>query len=123
MSKAKVMTIFGMMVLLCALIQSNIASAATFTVGDSKGWTFNVAGWENGKSFKAGDVLVFNYPKGVHTVVGVGQNGYNTCNPSAGQVFTSGSDRITLKKGGNFFICGVDSHCKNFGMKIAVNAS
>ncbi|KAL3515604.1 hypothetical protein ACH5RR_022506 [Cinchona calisaya] len=123
MSKAKVMTIFGMLVFLCVLIQSYIVNAATFTVGDGSGWTFNVAGWENGKSFQAGDVLVFNYPQGAHNVVAVGQGGYNSCNPSGGKVFNSGSDSITLNKGSNFFICGIGSHCQTGGMKIAVNAS
>lgn len=36
---------------------SNTAHATTYTVGDSTGWIFNLAGWENGKSFKAGDTL------------------------------------------------------------------
>lgn len=32
-------------------------AAATYTVGDSNGWTFNVESWTDGKSFRAGDVL------------------------------------------------------------------
>lgn len=43
--------------LLFLLIHSEIAQAATYTVGDSGGWTFNVVNWPNGKRFKAGDVL------------------------------------------------------------------
>lgn len=39
------------------LIHSEIAQAATYTVGDSGGWTFNVVNWPNGKRFRAGDVL------------------------------------------------------------------
>lgn len=39
---------------LSLLVQSE---AATYTVGDSTGWRFNVAGWENGKQFQAGDTL------------------------------------------------------------------
>ena len=31
--------------------------AATYTVGDAAGWSFNVVGWPNGKTFRAGDVL------------------------------------------------------------------
>jgi hypothetical protein len=45
------------MALLCLLIQSELAEAAVYSVGDSKGWTFNAVGWPNGKRFRAGDVL------------------------------------------------------------------
>ena len=31
--------------------------AVTYTVGDAGGWAFNVVGWPNGKTFRAGDVL------------------------------------------------------------------
>jgi len=31
--------------------------AATYTVGDSSGWTFNTDTWPKGKRFRAGDVL------------------------------------------------------------------
>ena len=46
------------MVLLFMLIcQFEMGSAATYTVGDAGGWTFNVASWPNGKHFRAGDIL------------------------------------------------------------------
>lgn len=31
--------------------------AAVYTVGDSRGWTFNVVNWPQGKRFLAGDQL------------------------------------------------------------------
>ncbi|KAK6135416.1 hypothetical protein DH2020_030835 [Rehmannia glutinosa] len=43
--------------LLGLLLHGSPAHAANYTVGDSSGWTFYVAGWENGKNFKAGDTL------------------------------------------------------------------
>lgn len=43
--------------LLCLFVHGEIASAATYTVGDSGGWTFNVVNWPGGKTFSAGDVL------------------------------------------------------------------
>lgn len=46
-------------VVVCLLNYSNSALAASYTVGDS-GWKFNVAGWENGKNFVAGDTLGTN---------------------------------------------------------------
>ncbi|KAL3515606.1 hypothetical protein ACH5RR_022508 [Cinchona calisaya] len=122
MSKAKVMTIFGTMVFLCIFIQSNIVSADTFIVGDSNGWNINVSGWENSKIFRAEDVLVFKYPKGVHNVVKVvDRHGYTVCDPTGGEEYNSGNDSITLKEGGNGFICSVGSHCTR-GMKIFIDA-
>ncbi|RZS18217.1 hypothetical protein BHM03_00050451 [Ensete ventricosum] len=43
--------------LLCLLLLCEIGEAAVYTVGDSKGWTFNTVGWSKGKRFRAGDVL------------------------------------------------------------------
>lgn len=40
-----------------ALFNGEAAEAASFTVGDAKGWVFNVNDWPNGKCFKAGDTL------------------------------------------------------------------
>ncbi|KAI6689495.1 hypothetical protein NL676_026323 [Syzygium grande] len=37
------------------------AKAATYVVGRSEGWTFNMENWPNGKSFRAGDTLIFKY--------------------------------------------------------------
>lgn len=43
----------ALVALLCLLVHSEIASAATYTVG----WMFNVVHWPDDKSFSAGDVL------------------------------------------------------------------
>ncbi|PSS29170.1 Chemocyanin like [Actinidia chinensis var. chinensis] len=110
---------------LCAavLLRIEVAQAATFTVGDTGGWTFGVQNWPNGKTFRAGDILVFNYMPGMHTVVEVDKAGYDSCKiPANAKVFSSGKDRITLVKGGNYFICGIPGHCQA-GMKIAVIAN
>jgi len=43
---------------LCFLVlYSEMAHAATYTVGGSAGWTFNSVGWTKGKRFRAGDTL------------------------------------------------------------------
>lgn len=52
---AMVATVF--LCMLMFMLHSEMAHAATYTVGDSGGWTFNVAGWPNGKRFRAGDTL------------------------------------------------------------------
>ncbi|CAL9762465.1 unnamed protein product [Musa acuminata subsp. burmannicoides] len=109
--------------LLCLLIHSEVAEAATYVVGGNSGWTFNVASWPRGKSFRAGDVLVFNYNPSVHNVVAVSAAGYNSCSaPKGSRVYTSGKDRITLARGTSYFICSFAGHCQS-GMKIAVTAA
>ncbi|KAK4563318.1 hypothetical protein RGQ29_005718 [Quercus rubra] len=122
--------------LLGMLLHCGNVLAATYTVGDAGGWTFNVVGWPNGKTFRAGDVLVFNYNPTFHNVVGVvfnygpgehdvnsvNQQGYDTCTVSSGaKTYETGSDIIKLVKGKNYFICSFPGHCTN-GMKIAINA-
>lgn len=49
--------IFTVAALLCLMVHTGHVLAATYTVGGSGGWTFNVDSWPKGKSFKAGDIL------------------------------------------------------------------
>ncbi|PKA53561.1 Basic blue protein [Apostasia shenzhenica] len=108
--------------LLLLLLHSELADSATFTVGDSGGWTFNTVNWTKGKRFRAGDVLVFKYNPSVHNVVVVDAGGYNACTtPRGAKVYRSGNDRVKLARGANYFICNFPAHCEG-GMKIAVNA-
>ncbi|KDP38892.1 hypothetical protein JCGZ_05049 [Jatropha curcas] len=105
MEKGRGSAMLGMVLVSILAVQLEMANAAIYIVGGSNGWTFNVAGWPKGKSFKAGDVL-----------------GYTSCNPPKGaKTYTSGKDRIKLVKGQNFFICSFPGHCQG-GMKIAVTA-
>lgn len=60
MLEKKSIAICGITMVLGMLVLNNTANAATYKVGDATGWTFNVAGWENGKNFKADDVLGIN---------------------------------------------------------------
>ncbi|XP_023525706.1 basic blue protein-like isoform X1 [Cucurbita pepo subsp. pepo] len=97
-------------------------AAATFVVGDSNGWNLGVEGWPNGKVFRAGDILRFNYNPIIHNVVAVDEGGYRSCiAPRGAKVFNSGKDEIKLSTGHNFFICTTVGHCQ-FGMKIAINS-
>ncbi|KAK4378648.1 hypothetical protein RND71_000510 [Anisodus tanguticus] len=77
--------------------------------------------WPSGKNFKAGDVLVFKYPKGVHNVVIVNKANYDNCKGS-GKIFSSGNDRVTLTKGTTYFVCGIAGHCDG-GQKITITAN
>ncbi|ESW20481.1 hypothetical protein PHAVU_006G212900 [Phaseolus vulgaris] len=116
---------FSAMILFCCVLVllSEMADATSFVVGDNNGWSFNTNNWPNGKKFKAGDVLVFNYDPSHHDVRVVDVNGYNSCNPSkASKSFHSGHDQVTLAQGTTYFICSFPGHCQQ-GMKIAINAA
>lgn len=55
MARAGSVCIAVLLAVCCAEIL--VAGATEWHVGDDKGWTFGVTGWENGKAFKVGDVL------------------------------------------------------------------
>ncbi|CAN6164104.1 unnamed protein product [Urochloa humidicola] len=127
MGRGKCSTIvvaLGFMLLMCS---DSIVSAETHVVGDSKGWGFSVSydSWSSGKTFAAGDTLVFNYQSGVHNAVSVSASEYRSCkvhNAADAAATASGTARFGLKKGVNYFICGVPGHCAA-GMKIRVVAN
>nr|CAD1826315.1 unnamed protein product [Ananas comosus var. bracteatus] len=101
-------------------------SAATYTVGDSQGWTFNVnySTWASDKKFVVGDKLVFNYQTGQHTVAEVSSSDYNSCSSSNPiSTNTTGPTTITLATAGShYYICTKTGHC-SAGMKLAVNVA
>ncbi|TVU45438.1 hypothetical protein EJB05_04925, partial [Eragrostis curvula] len=129
------------LVLLCVLLHGEFAESAVYTVGDRGGWSFNTAAWTRGKRFRAGDVLgecsisvvlvtlasrphlLFKYSPAAHNVVAVSAAGYKSCSaPRGAKMFRSGNDRVTLRRGTNYFICSFPGHCQ-YGMKIAINAA
>ncbi|XP_058735780.1 basic blue protein-like [Vicia villosa] len=114
----------ALVLLLCFFVlNSELAHAVTYTVGGKGGWTFNTVGWPNGKRFRAGDTLVFNYSPSAHNVVAVNKAAYDGCStPRGAKVYRSGKDQIRLARGQNYFICNFPGHCQS-GMKIAVNAA
>ncbi|CAL5054425.1 unnamed protein product [Urochloa decumbens] len=110
-------------VLLLVATCSSTASAASYTVGDGSGWTTGVdyTSWAASKNFKVGDSLVFNYAKGLHTVVEVSAAEYMACtasNPLGSD--SSGGTTVPLKTPGtHYFVCSITGHC-GAGMKLAV---
>ena len=107
----------------CLVLHIEVSTSATFHVGDSGGWILGVESWPKGKSFKAGDKLVFVYNTSHHNVVVVDAAGYSDCTARQdAKEYDSGHDTITLTKGDNYFICSVPDHCDG-GMKIAVKAT
>ncbi|XP_044962860.1 basic blue protein-like [Hordeum vulgare subsp. vulgare] len=111
------------LLLLAVCCATTVVHGKEWTVGDSKGWTFGVSGWERAKRIQSGDVLVFKYNPSMHNVVQVGEGDYNSCKVSGpSRTHTSGNDHIKLAPGGKaFFICSFPGHCQQ-GMKIAVTA-
>lgn len=59
--RGSAMSVVRVLLLLCSttlvLYCDMGARAATYTVGDAKGWSFGVSSWPDGKSFTAGDTL------------------------------------------------------------------
>ncbi|XP_058080066.1 basic blue protein-like [Magnolia sinica] len=104
-------TIVGV-VFLCLMMNIEIASAATYTVGDDAGWSYDVSPWPLGKNFKVGDVLVFNYKPWQHNVVVVNQAGFDNCSvPPGSKTYDTGADSIPVVKGYNFFISSMGNDC------------
>lgn len=46
-----------LLLLMCLVVGLEHVDAASFTVGDSSGWSFGVQNWPQGKRFRARDVL------------------------------------------------------------------
>ncbi|KAJ1267186.1 hypothetical protein BS78_07G037000 [Paspalum vaginatum] len=101
------------------------AHGASYTVGAPAGsWDLstNYTLWASGITFRAGDQLVFKYPRGAHDVMEVSKAGYDACSTTAPLATSStGDDTVALPAAGvtRYFICGVPGHCAG-GMKLAV---
>ncbi|PON99718.1 Cupredoxin [Trema orientale] len=106
----KISTIVVVVALLYMVANLECVQAATYTVGGTGGWRFNVNKWPKGKHFRVGDVLM------------VDKKNYAKCKtPPRAKVYRSGKNKITLVKGQNNFICNMPGHCES-GMKISIIA-
>lgn len=100
----------------------------TYTVGDTIGWIIPSNGtaayttWASGKSFKVGDILVFNFQLNAHNVEEVTKEKYDSCNSTSPiATFSNPPVRVTLNKTGtHYYICGVPGHC-SAGQKLSIN--
>uniref|UniRef100_A0ACD5ZNU8 Uncharacterized protein n=1 Tax=Avena sativa TaxID=4498 RepID=A0ACD5ZNU8_AVESA len=120
------LVVLGLMVLLCSTTTTTVL-AETHVVGDSSGWGFSVSydSWATGKAFAAGDTLVFKYQAGAHNAVAVSASEYRSCKvrrAADAAATATGSATLSLKKGVNYFICGVPGHCAA-GMKLRAVAN
>lgn len=103
----------------------------TYTVGDTLGWLVPPGGpiayetWARGKSFLVGDILVFNFTNGEHTVLQVTRAEFDSCNVTTTTTTptTATPARITLTSAGeHYYICTFPQHCF-FGQKLAINVT
>ncbi|KAK8961550.1 hypothetical protein KSP40_PGU013410 [Platanthera guangdongensis] len=123
---ASLMKLVFVVVVLVILAGKSASAAKVYTVGDSIGWTIlnnpNYTAWVSGKTFHAGDTIVFKYNKQFHNVLEVTKADYAACkNGSPLAEYTTGDDSITLKTAGHhYFICGVPGHCQ-LGQKVDIS--
>ncbi|CAH2066041.1 unnamed protein product [Thlaspi arvense] len=100
------------MAIFCIFLANNVTHArrpTTYNVGDKNGWDTNTVismdTWARGKTFYAGDILVFRYDNKISNLVVVNQPGYETCTANSGsRVYNSGNDRIQLPYGRSYYI-------------------
>ncbi|KAL4602428.1 hypothetical protein ACB092_10G052900 [Castanea dentata] len=127
------LTIFGVsknaivaLGLLYLLIICENAQGAEYVVGGKIGWDLDpsVFHWPEGKSFKAGDVLIFKYSNPLFKVEQVTKTQFDNCysdyNPI--KTYDSGHDKVKVEKGTTYFICAVPDYC-GYGMRIVINAT
>ncbi|KAF8393192.1 hypothetical protein HHK36_021433 [Tetracentron sinense] len=120
------MVLVGCVLLLAALLQG--ATAVTYTVGDSLGWTTPPGGaiaystWANQHTFRVGDNLFFNWT-GNHNVAEVSsETDYDNCNQKNVEM-TLGSPEVNVPlttKKDYYYICTVASHC-SLGQKVKIS--
>ncbi|KAK4369926.1 hypothetical protein RND71_009401 [Anisodus tanguticus] len=106
------------------------SAAQTYMVGDNMGWSVPTGGpvsyqrWANGKSFKVGDTLVFNFVNGAHNVARISKASYDSCNTTSPiNTISTGPARITLTNSGeHYYMCTFPGHC-SMGQKLAINVT
>ncbi|CAL5066926.1 unnamed protein product [Urochloa decumbens] len=102
------------------------ASAEYILVGDATGWNLSYpVGWPEGKTFKVGDSLVFDYPKGQFTVTEVDSEAFRECYRQGNTLneWTSGHDVVPLDKPGRrWFFSSLANHC-DLGLKLVVDVA
>ncbi|KAE9591286.1 hypothetical protein Lal_00038556 [Lupinus albus] len=114
----------SMLLLSMLVFFSDIVHATTYTVGDERGWTYNLTDWTKGKHFKMGDRVVFKYDPRIHDVVSLTgyKKAYEKCiTPTATIIYNTGNDEFLLSGGVNYFISNIHGQCEA-GLKLAIKA-
>ncbi|KAJ6372715.1 hypothetical protein OIU76_027104 [Salix suchowensis] len=111
------------------LIHSSSAQT-TYTVGNTTGWFIPPTGaafystWAANKTFKVGDILVFNFGTNSHDVATVTKTNYDACNASSPlSLLSTPPVRITINASGeHYYFCSFPGHC-SAGQKLMINVS
>ncbi|VVA94434.1 unnamed protein product [Arabis nemorensis] len=117
------------MTVLCLLLATDMTHAwrrpATYYLGGKDGWdpVIPMDSWTRGKTFYAGDILVFKYDGQESNLWVVNRTGYETCTPNDGaKEYDSGNDRIRLPYGMSYYIGVFYQPDCSAGLKMAVKA-
>ncbi|KAI3495945.1 hypothetical protein L1887_38293 [Cichorium endivia] len=118
-----------LMVVFSAMLIVPSVLAATYTVGDSTGWATPTGGdpystWASRHTFVVGDVLVFNFASGSHTVANVTKSSFDNCNiGNPLSIQTNGPATFTITTvGSHYFICTILNHC-SLNQKLTISAN
>ncbi|VVA94432.1 unnamed protein product [Arabis nemorensis] len=118
-----------LLTIICLFLATNVTHASrrptTYIVGDEYGWDliFSLEDWPRGKTFYAGDILVFKYNYEENGVWVVNRTGYETCTANDGaKEYNSGNDRIQLPYGYSYYIGIFNPLDCSAGLKMAVKA-
>ncbi|XVE98351.1 hypothetical protein REPUB_Repub03eG0098900 [Reevesia pubescens] len=115
---------------IAAMLQGSWAQTP-YVVGDALGWVIPPGSasavyttWAANKTFRVGDILVFNFLNGSHDVASVTRENYDACNASSPLLLLSNSPaNVTLNQTGpHYFLCAFPGHC-GAGQKLAINVS
>ncbi|KAK1418479.1 hypothetical protein QVD17_27624 [Tagetes erecta] len=116
-------------VVLSAIFLVRSSLAATYNVGDSTGWATPTGGdpyatWASQHTFVVGDVLVFSFISGSHTVANVTRSAFDGCNTGNPlSVQTNGPASFTIDTvGSHYFICTILNHC-SLNQKLTITAT
>ncbi|KFK41963.1 hypothetical protein AALP_AA2G194700 [Arabis alpina] len=99
-----------LMTVLCLYLATDMTHArspVTYFVGDKDGWgvTIPMDSWAQGKTFYAGDILVFKYDYQDGNLWVVNSTGYETCTANEGaKLYESGYEKIQLPCGFSYYI-------------------
>ncbi|XP_051128042.1 mavicyanin-like [Andrographis paniculata] len=119
-------SLYLFVVLIVMVIKMKIVYGDIYKVGDTAGWTtignIDYKQWAKTKTFRLGDIIVFEYNPEFHNVMQVTHAQFRSCNASSPiATHTTGNDSITITtRRHHFFLCGVPGHCQA-GQKLDIN--
>ncbi|XP_074273996.1 umecyanin-like [Silene latifolia] len=120
-----VVMIVAMMMLISGIAAKNL------TVGDEMGWKVPSSDdfyttWAANQTFVVGDILVFNFDTGAHTVAITSRDAYDDCDKDidadAIEVEEGPYERTLDSAGQFYFFCTIGFHCAN-GLKFSANVT